>query len=434
VNTPPSIIRRGRIRATFTALARGFESLRVRNFRLFWTGQVISLTGTWMQTTAQAWLVLKLTHDSPFALGLVITLQYIPVMLLALFGGVLADSLPKRPALVVTQVLLMIQAAVFGALVTVGTIQLWHIYVLAVIQGLITAVDNPVRQAFIFEMVGRDNVVNAIGLNSMSFQGARIFGPALAGVVINLIGIAPTLILNAISFVPVIWALLLMDPKAFFALPPSRGGSTQQRPLDSVLGKLKDGLAFASHTPTVLSTLIVAGFIGTFGFNFAVIVPLVADNVLKTDASGYGFLSAAMGVGALVAALGAAYVREVSVRRMLISGALFSVFLGALAASTAFGLSALLLIVVGFTGITCTTAANSLLQLNTPEELRGRVLSINTLLMLGSTPIGGFFLGSVGELAGVETAILLCAALCLLGVGIAISYRRRVSSGAPMAA
>jgi MFS family permease len=428
VNTSQSDTpRRRRIGVTLTALARGFQSLRVRNFRLFWTGQVISLTGTWMQTTAQAWLVLKLTHDSPFALGTVITLQFIPVMLLALFGGVLADSLPKRRALVVTQTLLMVQASIFGALVALGMIQLWHIYVLAATQGLITAVDNPVRQAFIYEMVGRDNLVNAVGLNSMSFQGARIFGPALAGVVIKLIGIAPTLILNAISFIPVIWALLLMDAKAFVVVPPSRAGS--------MLGKLKDGLAFASRTPAVLSILIVAGFIGTFGFNFSVVVPLVADNILKTDASGYGFLSAAMGVGALVAALGAAYVRDVSVRRTLISGALFSVFLGGLAASTTFGLSALILILVGFTGITCTTAANSLLQLNTPEELRGRVLSINTLLMLGSTPIGGFFLGGVGELAGVETALLVCSALCLLGVGIAVSYRRRVAAagGTPMA-
>jgi MFS family permease len=156
--------------AVRVAVARGFLSLRVRNFRLFWIGQVISLTGTWMQTTAQAWLVLKLTHDSPLALGLVITLQFLPVMALALFGGVLADRLPKRSALVVTQSLLMIQAAVFGALVATGLIQLWQVYVLAVCQGLVTAVDNPIRQAFIYEMVGRDDLVNAVGLNSMSFQ------------------------------------------------------------------------------------------------------------------------------------------------------------------------------------------------------------------------------------------------------------------------
>ena len=420
MNAPQSHPARGRrSEAVLTAAARGFQALRVRNFRLFWTGQVISLTGTWMQTTAQAWLVLKLTQDSPFALGVVITLQFIPVMLFALFGGVLADRLPKRSALVVTQSLLMLQASVFGILVATGAIQLWEVYVLAVIQGLITAVDNPLRQAFIYEMVGREYLVNAVGLNSMSFNGSRIFGPALAGLVIELIGISPTLILNAVSFIPVIWALLLMDSKAFFATQPSVAGSMSR--------KLKEGLAFAVRTPAVLSVLIVIAFIGTFGFNFSVITPLVADNVLKTDATGFGLLSAAMGVGALIAALGTAYTYHITVRRLLISGGLFGIFLGALALSTSFWLSMMLFIIVGIAGITCATAANSLLQLNTPEQLRGRVLSINILLTQGSTPIGGFFLGSLGEIAGVEPALLVCAALCLLGVGVAVAYRMRVA-------
>ena len=417
---------RGQISAWSIAAARGFQSLRVRNFRLFWTGQIISLTGTWMQTTAQAWLVLKLTKDSPFALGVVITLQFLPVMLFALFGGVLADRLPKRATLVVTQTLLMIQAAIFGLLVATGLIQLWHVYVLAVMQGLITAIDNPLRQAFLFEMVGREDLVNAIGLNSMSFQGARIFGPALAGVVIKLIGLAPTLILNAISFIPVLWALLMMDAKAFFAVPLRRDGS--------VLDNLTEGLAFARHTPTILSVLIVAAFIGTFGFNFSVIVPLVADNVLKTDATGYGLLSAAMGVGALIAALATAYAQQITLRRLLISGGFFSIFLGLLALSTSFWLSVLLLIATGLAGITCATAVNSLLQLNTPEQLRGRVLSINVLLTQGSTPVGGFFLGSLGQIAGVATAIMTCAALCLFGVGVAVSYRWRTAHAAPQTA
>ncbi len=405
------------------AAARGFISLKVRNYRLFWTGQVISLIGTWMQTTAQAWIVLKLTSDSPFALGLVITLQFLPVMLFALFGGVLADRLPKRSALVVTQSLLMLQAAVFGVLVASGAIQLWHVYVLAVVQGLITAIDNPVRQAFIYEMVGRENLVNAIALNSMSFQAARILGPAIAGLIIELIGIAPTLLLNAISFIPVIGALLRMDARAFFSQPPSSGGS--------VFARLKEGLAYAVRTPALLSVLIVTAFIGTFGFNFTVVVPLVADNIVKTGAAGYGLLSAAMGVGALVAALGTAYVRRITMRRMLISGGLFSIFLGMLAIATPFWLSGLVLIVVGGVGITWSTSANSLLQLNTPEQLRGRVLSINVLLTQGSTPIGGFFLGTLGQLAGVPWALMTCAALCLLGMGVAISYYSRLMHTVP---
>jgi MFS family permease len=313
----------------------------------------------------------------------------------------------------------MIQATIFAVLIATGVIQLWQVYLLAVTQGLITAIDNPIRQAFIYEMVGRKDLVNAIGLNSMTFQGARIFGPALAGVVIKLIGIAPTLILNAISFIPVIGALLMMDARAFFAAPLAREGS--------VWKNLKEGLRYAVRTPTILSILIVVAFIGTFGYNFTVFTPLVANNILKTDSVGFGLLSAAMGIGALVAAIGTAYAHTITMRRMLISGALFSVLLGALAVSTSFALSMLLFVLLGITAITCATATNSLLQLNTPEQLRGRVLSINVLLVQGSTPIGGLFLGSVGQAAGVGTAIFLCAVLCLLGVTLALSYRWRLA-------
>ncbi|HZQ06792.1 MAG TPA: MFS transporter [Anaerolineae bacterium] len=405
------------------ATARGFEALQVRNYRLFWFSQLISLTGSWMQSTAQAWLVLKLTNDSPFALGVVVTLQFFPVMLFALFGGVLADHLPKRTTLIVTQSLLLIQAAIFGGLVATGAIQLWHVYVLAMTQGLITAIDNPVRQAFLFEMVGRDVLVNAIGLNSMSFQVTRIFGPAVAGIVIQLVGFAPTLFLNAFSFVPVIGALLLMDASKLFAAPATGEAS--------MLERLREGLRFARRTPSILSILIVAAFIGTFGINFSVFTPLIADNVLKTDASGFGLLSAAVGVGALFAALGTAYMRRVTMRRLLVSGALFSIFLGTLALSTTLWVSILLFVIVGFTGIAWATTTNSLLQLETPEQLRGRVLSINVLLTIGSTPIGGFFIGSVAQVAGVETAMLICTLLCLVGVGIAVLYRWRVAQMSP---
>ncbi len=402
-----------------TAAASGFHALRNRNFRLFWTGQIISLTGTWMQTTAQAWLVLQLTNGSPFALGFVVTLQFIPVMLFALFGGVLADHLPKRSALVVTQTLLLVQAIIFGVLVWTGVIQLWHVYVLAVSQGLITAVDNPLRQAFIYELVGRENLVNAVGLNSMTFHGARIFGPALSGVVIQWIGIAPTLFLNAVSFVPVIIALLLMRAAEFFL--------ASHAPTGSMFTRLKEGLSYASRTPLIFSILLTTAFVGTFGFNFTVVIPLVADNILQTDAAGFGLLSAAMGFGALLAAFALAYMHRISIRRMLLSGALFAVFLGTLALSSSFWLSMGLFVIVGFTGITCVTTASSLLQLNTPEQLRGRVLSINLLLTMGSTPIGGFFLGTLGQLAGIRIAILVCGALCLGGVGIATAYRMRMA-------
>lgn len=409
---------RGRPGAWSQSVASGFQALRVRNFRLFWSGQLISLTGTWMQTTAQAWLVLQLTNGSPFTLGIVITLQYIPVMLFALWGGVLADRLPKRRTLVASQTLLMIQAALFGLLVATGAIQLWHVYVLAVVQGLITAIDNPVRQSFLYEMVGRDVLVNAVGLNSMTFQGARIFGPALAGLVIQAIGIAPALILNAFSFLPVLGALLRMDEKALFVAAGATDGS--------MLVRLKEGLNFARRTPLILSIFIVTAFVGMFGFNFTVITPLIADNVLHVQAAGFGLLSAAMGLGALLAALGVAFLRRATPERMLLSGAVFSVFLGMLALSQTFWLSMVLFVVVGFTGITCATVASSMLQLNTPENLRGRVLSINLLLTMGSTPIGGLFVGTLAQFAGIAVALVVCAVLCLVGIGLAAWYRVRM--------
>src|SRR5512134_3696799 len=181
------------------SLGRGFHALEVHNYRLYWFGQLISQTGSWMQTTAQAWLVLQLTH-SPFALGLVTTLQFLPIMLLSLIGGVITDRLPKHRLIVTTQVLALVQAALFGALVAGGAIQLWHVYVLAVFQGMINAIDNPARQAFAVELVGREHLVNAVALNSLLFNGARIIGPALAGLIIANIGIAPALLLNAASF------------------------------------------------------------------------------------------------------------------------------------------------------------------------------------------------------------------------------------------
>lgn len=416
IRTPYAARRRDALR---TVTARGFQALRVRNFRLFWFSQLISVTGSWMQTTAQAWLVLKLANDSPFALGSVITLQFLPVMLFALFGGVLADRLPKRRTIIVTQTLLMCQAGIFGLLVVSGGIRLWHVYMLAMAQGLITAVDNPLRQSFLLEMVGREVLVNAVGLNSMSFQVTRIFGPALAGVMIQLIGIAPTLLLNALSFIPVIGALGLMDARALYASPTTSNGP--------LLVRLKEGLDYARRTPVILSAFIAAAFIGTFGLNFSIFTPLIADNVLKTDAGGFGLLSASVGLGALFAALVTAFMRRVTLTRLLISGAGFGIILATLGLATRLWLSMLLFIVAGFTGILWATTTSSLLQLASPEQLRGRILSINVLLTLGTTPIGGFLIGAIAQLAGVEPALLVCGTLCLVGIGIATVYRARVA-------
>lgn len=397
---------------------QGFRALRVRNYRLFWIGQLISLTGSWMQTTAQSWLVLQLT-GSAFALGLVTTLQFLPIMLLSLFGGVITDRFAKQRVILVTQIAALAQAAIFGTLVATGAIQLWHVYVLAAIQGTVNAIDNPARQAFVPELAGREYLVNAVALNSMLFNGARIVGPALAGLIIARVGIAPTLYANALSFVAVIAVLLLMNPREFAASAPRGDGAVGER--------LAEGLRYVWQTPSVLLIMIVVAAIGTFGYNFSVVLPLLAGFVLRTSAEGFGWLSAFLGIGSLLAAITTAYTREITPRRLLLGSAAFSVLLGAVAFSTSFALSAVLLVALGFAGITFATTANSLLQLTVPDELRGRVMSLYILLFAGSTPIGGFLIGTLSDIIGVSWTLFVCAVLCALGVGGAMLYRWRTA-------
>ena len=369
-----------------------------------------------MQTTAQAWLVLQLTK-SPLSLGLVTTLQFLPVTLLALYGGVLADRLRKQRAILFTQSAAMIQALIFGALVATDQIALWHIYILAAIQGIIAAIDNPTRQAFVVEMVGRDELPNAVALNSMAFNAARIVGPSIAGVIIDQVGIALTLIINAISFIPVLVALLRMDTLALHTPPQSqRGNPTKQ---------VAEGLAYAWRTPAVLSILIVVGVIGTFGYNFSVTLPLLADFVLHTTASGFGTLTAFLGIGSLIAAVGTAYAKQVSMRRLLWGATGFSLFFGAVALSQIYALSLGLLAVMGFCGIIFATSSNTLLQLLVPDELRGRLMSVYVLLFMGSTPLGGFLIGVLSDVLGVSAALFICAWFCLAGTSFATYYVRR---------
>lgn len=396
-------------------LTEGFRALRVRNYRLFFYGQAISMSGSWMQTTAQAWLVLQLT-TSPFALGLVTTLQFLPMTLLSLVGGVIADRAPKHRLLLVTQSAAMALAAIFGLLVATGVIQLWHVYVLATLQGIAAAIDNPVRQSFSVELVGREEVVNAIALNSMLFNLGRVIGPALGGLVIAYFGIAPALWINAASFLAVLAGLLMMNPSEFRAKPRAQAGPVSDR--------LREGLAYAWRTPAVLLILIVVASIGTFGYNFSVTMPLIAGFVLRTDAAGFGALSAYLGIGSLAAAIAAAYAREVTMRRLLIGAGSFSVLLAAVAITPIFWVSAALLVALGFAGITFATSANTLLQLRAPDALRGRVMGLYILLFAGSTPIGALVIGALSDALGVPAALLICALLCLLGVGGALLYQR----------
>jgi len=393
-----------------------FQALKNYNYRLFWFGELISVTGTWMQATAQAWLVLRLTN-SPWAVGAVTALQTLPILLFTLFGGVFADRVPKRQFLIFTQTVAAFQALILAILVGTGRIQLWHLYLLALLLGLVNAFDNPTRQAFVFEIVGREDLANAVALNSSLFNAARIIGPAIGGLTIASLGIAGAFYANAISFIPTIGSLWFMRPALFHPAPtPVRG---------NVFKQVGEGLGYVRHTATALIVVIVMAILGTFGYNFSVTLPLIAEFVLHTNAIGFGALTAFMGVGSLLGALILAYRSQASYSMLLISSAVFSLFLLGVALSHVFLLTALMLILLGFASIAYTATSNTLLQLSTPDHLRGRVMSIYFLLFAGSTPIGGFITGTAADSIGVSETILIEGLVCVVGVVLGLLYYRR---------
>ncbi len=392
-----------------------FRALRHRNYRLFFIGQSISLTGTWMQTVAQAWLVLQIT-DSKAALGTVAMLQFLPITVLVLFAGVIADRLPKQRFLVATQTLAAAQAATLAALVWSGYVELWHVYALALVLGIANAFDQPTRQAFAVEMVGKDDLQNAIALNSGLFNGARLVGPAVGGFVIAIVGVRGAFLANAVSFVPVIVALLLIDPRTLH-----RSGATAPHRSNPV-GAVLEGLRYVSRTPPALMVVLLLAFIGTFGYNFTVVLPLIDRYVLHSGAVGLGFMTAAVGMGALLAALTLASQRRPSTAAMLGGALAFGVALGGVAMSRWFPVTIALLIALGIAGTLFTATANATLQLSTPDHLRGRVMSLYMLLFTGSTPIGGYLTGRMAEHLGVAETVSIEAALCLAGFAMGALY------------
>jgi MFS family permease len=403
----------GQPRGAARILAGTFRSLRNHNYRLFFFGQMISLTGTWMQTIGQAWLVLDLTH-SPLALGTVTMLQFLPISLLVLFGGVIADKVPKRRLLVLTQTAAMTQAFILAFLTWSGLVALWQVYVLAAMLGLTNAIDNPTRQAFVVEMVGRDDIANAVALNSSLFNGARLVGPALGGVIIAVVGVGTAFFMNGVSFIAVIIGLLLMKPGLLY--PATRGGEGR------LLEQLAEGLRYSLRTPAILLILILMAAIGTFGYNFTVVLPLLARNVLHVGSIGFGGMTSAMGVGSLAAALALATLRKPSRRTLFIGAMAFAILLAAVAASHWYVLTLVLLVALGAASISFTATANSSLQISAPDHLRGRVMSLYMLLFAGTTPIGGELTGFMAEHIGVRPTVGIEAAVCAVGIAAALAY------------
>jgi MFS family permease len=403
-------------RATRRPLGRTFRALRNPNYRLYWIGQVISMVGTWMQTIAQAWLVLRLTN-SPQALGIITACQMLPVLLFSLFSGVIADRVPKRRLLVITQSMMLVQASLVAVLTAGGWITLAMLYGLAAVLGTATALDNPTRQAFIKEMVGPDDVPNAIALNSIVMNTARLTGPALAGLTIAAVGVTACFALNAASFLAVIGALLLMRPERFYEAPaPQRG---------RMLAQIGEGLRYALRTPEIAPILLLAVVFGIFGYNFNIILPLLARYVLHAGPVGFGALSSAMAVGSLIGALRMAY-SGVASQRMLIAGAAgFSTLLLCVALSTTWLMMVPALAVLGACSITYFTTATSRVQLIVPPELRGRVMSLYSFLDLGSAPVGSLLIGALANRLGVRPAVGAFAIACGIGTFAGSLYMRQ---------
>jgi len=404
-----------------------FRALRNRNYRLFYFGQTVSLSGTWMQTIAQAWLVLQLTN-SKVALGTVTMLQFLPITIFVLFAGVIADRVPKRKFILATQTLAMSQAIALAALVWSGQVELWHVYALALVLGLANAFEQPTRQAFVIEMVGKDDLLNAVALNSGMFNAARLIGPAVGGLIIATVGVKGAFLLNGISFLPVITGLLMMNAAEFYTTKRQA-----DRPVNP-LAELHEGLAYAFRTPAVLLIVILVAAIGMFGFNFTVMLPLVDRFVLGRGAAELGFLTAAVGLGALSSALLLARRATASRHTLFAGGAAFAVLLGAVALSQWFYATLLVLLLLGMASTAFSATANTSLQMATPDHLRGRVMALYMLLFAGSTPIGGFFTGFMAEHLGVPATIGIEAGLCVLGLSAGLlyylSHRRQVAATA----
>lgn len=400
------------------SVGNGFRALGSRNYRLFWSGSMVSLAGTWMQDVALSWLVLSLT-ESPIALGLTMTFRFLPSLLFALYGGVLADRLPKRKTIITAQCIQLAVALALATLTSTGLITVAIIYALAAVRGMVEAVDSPTRQAFVPEMVGSENLANAIALNSMLFNGARIVGPAVGAIVISAAGIAACFYLNAASFVAVIAGLLAMRPGEL--QPTARAHIKGEKALSG----LAEGFRYAVSTPDILMILIILGAIGTFGYNFQVLLPLVAKYVVGSGVSGLALLTTSMGIGSVVAGLIVAYRGKASRRLLFGAAGAFSVLLMALAFAGSQIVSAGLMFAIGVCGVLFMTTANTRLQLLVPNHLRGRVMGMYVLLFMGTTPIGSAIIGQLAEHVGVRETVAAMAALCIAGVGAAFIYLRR---------
>ena len=396
-----------------TVVKQTFASLRVRNFRLYFMGQGLSLCGTWAQTIAISWLILQLTHSGT-QLGLVTAAQFLPIFILGVWGGVIADRFSKRKLLYYTQTTAGVIALILGLLVATHHIHVWEVYALSALLGLSMVVDNPTRQTFVMEMVGQDLIKNAVTLNSMMVNLARVVGPSIAGILIATVGVGPCFLINAASYLAVLAALMLMRKAEFH--PAVTAGREP--------GQVRAGLKYVWHTPVLRSTLLMMLIIGTFAYEFPVVLPLFATAGLHGNASTYSLLTAAMGIGAVIAGLYAAG-RHTTTPRSVIKAAIWFGLSLLLATITPNRMTAYIaLMIVGGLSVLFISQGNTVLQLTSTPQMRGRVMALWTIAFLGTTPIGGPIVGFISDHTNPRAALAVGGVSALLAAGLGLYLSR----------
>ncbi|MDO9409743.1 MFS transporter [Patulibacter sp.] len=398
---------------------RTFDSLHVPNYRRYFAGQVVSVSGNWIQNVAAMWLMVQLTGDG-LAVGLTAALQFLPLMLFGVWGGLLADRVDKRKLLIGTQIGLMVPAVVLAATTFTGTVTPLVIYAMVFLRGTAMAIDNPARQALPIELVGPDRVVNAVALNSVVIQTSRIIGPGIAGLLIAVVGIGWCFVVDALSFLAMIAALLRLDPDEMGEAPRA----TRHK------GAVREGVAYVRHAPHLWIPLAMMGLIGLLSFNFQIVLPLMAHDTWQGTATTFTLLTMTMAVGSVIGALVAGNRREITPRLLVGAATLFGTFQLLAAAAPILPLQLLPLVLLGMASVTFSAGVNSTLQLQVDPAMRGRVMALYSLVFLGSTPIGAPLVGWIAGWAGPRVGLAVGGVAALVAAaGAAWAYRRVAGRG-----
>lgn len=401
-------------------LKNNFHALTHKDFRYYWLGQCVSLIGTWAQSTGQSWLVLQLTGSS-LKLGVVSTVQFIPITVFSLFAGLLIDKFPKKKILLVTQSVSMCLAFILSALVFTNTVRYWHILLLAFLLGVSNCVDMPTRQSFTIEIAGKEDLMNAIALNSVTFNLARIIGPTIGALIMAYTGPAWCFFINGASFIAVIYGLLHIESRSYVR---------KKKNNSNVIVEIGEGLKYIIHTPILIETVLMVTVLGVFAFNYNVLIPAFTKNVLLQSEKTYGFLLSSLGLGSFIGAMivSARSKRGPKKSVMFTASMMLSVMLALIAFSRDKMVTAVFLVITGVCNIFFSTTANSTLQLQAKDEYRARVMSVYTLVFAGSTPLGSLFAGYISDRYGTDKTFLINGILTFVLIGfMVVIYRKNTN-------